>query len=49
MAELYKNGPLEAAFTVYSDFVQYKSGQVGSNGLGGVVYTQLNTKAKFIL
>lgn len=31
MAELYKNGPVEAAFTVYSDFLQYKSGQAGSN------------------
>merc|ERR1712096_535645 len=38
MAELSKNGPVEAAFTVYSDFVHYKSGvyshQTGSM-LGG--------------
>uniref|UniRef100_A0A8C3X4Q8 Cathepsin B n=1 Tax=Catagonus wagneri TaxID=51154 RepID=A0A8C3X4Q8_9CETA len=26
MAEIYKNGPVEGAFTVYSDFLQYKSG-----------------------
>uniref|UniRef100_A0A8C0TFN6 Cathepsin B n=1 Tax=Canis lupus familiaris TaxID=9615 RepID=A0A8C0TFN6_CANLF len=26
MAEIYKNGPVEAAFTVYSDFLLYKSG-----------------------
>lgn len=26
MAEIFKNGPVEAAFTVYSDFLQYKSG-----------------------
>ncbi|KAL5014826.1 hypothetical protein ScPMuIL_009096 [Solemya velum] len=26
MAEIYKNGPVEAAFTVYSDFPSYKSG-----------------------
>lgn len=39
MAELYKNGPVEAAFTVYSDFLQYKSGQAGSNRQGGVVCT----------
>ncbi|MCI3325462.1 cathepsin B family protein [Escherichia coli] len=26
MEELYTNGPVEAAFTVYSDFLQYKSG-----------------------
>uniref|UniRef100_A0A9L0ICY5 Cathepsin B n=1 Tax=Equus asinus TaxID=9793 RepID=A0A9L0ICY5_EQUAS len=25
MAEIFKNGPVEAAFTVYSDFLQYKS------------------------
>lgn len=25
-AEIYKNGPVEAAFTVYSDFPTYKSG-----------------------
>lgn len=24
--EIYKNGPVEAAFTVYADFVTYKSG-----------------------
>ena len=27
MEELYTKGPVEAAFTVYSDFLQYKSGQ----------------------
>uniref|UniRef100_A0ABI7WSH5 Cathepsin B n=1 Tax=Felis catus TaxID=9685 RepID=A0ABI7WSH5_FELCA len=26
MAEIYKNGPVEAAFSVFSDFLQYKSG-----------------------
>lgn len=25
--EIYKNGPVEAAFTVYGDFVNYKSGK----------------------
>lgn len=25
-AELMNHGPVEAAFTVYSDFLQYKSG-----------------------
>jgi cathepsin B len=38
MAELVKNGPVESAFTVYADFVHYKSGvyshQTGSM-LGG--------------
>lgn len=29
MAEIYKNGPVEAAFTVYSDFLLYKSGVCG--------------------
>lgn len=26
--ELYKNGPVEGAFTVYEDFVLYKTGNV---------------------
>lgn len=26
MLELFKNGPVEAAFTVYEDFLLYKSG-----------------------
>lgn len=26
MAEIYKNGPVEGAFTVFSDFLTYKSG-----------------------
>ncbi|XP_028908763.1 cathepsin B isoform X1 [Ornithorhynchus anatinus] len=26
MAEIYKNGPVEGAFSVYEDFLQYKSG-----------------------
>ena len=26
MTEIYKNGPVEAAFTVYADFPSYKSG-----------------------
>ncbi|XP_015425929.1 PREDICTED: cathepsin B-like [Myotis davidii] len=26
MAEIYKNGPVEAAFSMYSDFLMYKSG-----------------------
>lgn len=37
-AEIYKNGPVEAAFTVYEDFVQYKSGvyqHVSGKALGG--------------
>nr|CAD7392860.1 unnamed protein product [Timema cristinae] len=36
--EIYKNGPVEGAFTVYSDFVQYKSGvyqHVTGTELGG--------------
>lgn len=27
MQELYKNGPVEGAFTVYEDFLLYKSGK----------------------
>jgi hypothetical protein len=27
MAELYQNGPVEASFLVYEDFLQYKSGR----------------------
>lgn len=27
MAEIYKNGPVEGAFAVYSDFLMYKSGK----------------------
>lgn len=27
MTELYKNGPVEAAFTVYADFLLYKTGE----------------------
>lgn len=27
MQELYKNGPVEGAFTVFEDFLQYKSGE----------------------
>lgn len=37
-AELFKNGPVEAAFTVYSDLLQYKSGvykHVEGDALGG--------------
>lgn len=26
-SEIYKNGPVEGAFTVYEDFVLYKSGE----------------------
>lgn len=29
MTELYKNGPVEAAFSVYADFLLYKSGEAG--------------------
>lgn len=40
MAEIYKNGPVEAAFSVYSDFLMYKSGvywpQKASAGRGGL-------------
>ncbi|XP_025091465.1 cathepsin B-like [Pomacea canaliculata] len=38
MQELYTNGPVEAAFTVYSDFLQYKSGvyrHTSGSELGG--------------
>lgn len=34
MAEIYKNGPVEAAFSVYSDFLLYKSG-AEPTALGG--------------
>lgn len=27
MTELYKNGPVEAAFVVYADFLDYKTGE----------------------
>ncbi|MDN4175924.1 C1 family peptidase, partial [Nocardioides sp. SOB77] len=36
--EIYKNGPVEAAFTVYEDFLSYKSGvyqATSSQALGG--------------
>lgn len=36
--ELYQNGPVEAAFTVYEDFINYKSGvyqHVSGKALGG--------------
>jgi len=36
MAEISTNGPVEAAFTVYADFVHYKSG-VYSHQTGGVL------------
>lgn len=29
--EIYKNGPVEGAFTVYEDFVLYKTGNVKEN------------------
>lgn len=38
MQELYKNGPVEGAFTVYEDFLQYKSGvyqHVSGSPVGG--------------
>ncbi|CAL8316073.1 unnamed protein product [Merluccius merluccius] len=38
MAELYKNGPVEGAFHVYADFLQYKSGvyqHITGDYLGG--------------
>ncbi|RXN20678.1 cathepsin B-like protein [Labeo rohita] len=38
MKELFKNGPVEGAFTVYEDFLQYKSGvyqHVGGSAVGG--------------
>lgn len=37
-AEIYQNGPVEGAFTVYDDFLNYKSGvyvQTSQNELGG--------------
>ncbi|XP_038709044.1 cathepsin B-like protease 3 isoform X2 [Tripterygium wilfordii] len=36
MAEVYKNGPVEVAFTVYEDFAHYKSG-VYKHVTGGVL------------
>ncbi|KAE8697350.1 cathepsin B-like isoform X2 [Hibiscus syriacus] len=36
MAEIYKNGPVEVAFTVYEDFAHYKSG-VYKHVTGGVM------------
>lgn len=36
--DIFKHGPVEAAFTVYEDFVNYKSGvykHVAGNALGG--------------
>jgi len=38
MAEIYQNGPVETAFTVYADFVTYKSGvyrHTSGGALGG--------------
>ncbi|VTJ90840.1 Hypothetical predicted protein [Marmota monax] len=38
MAEIYKNGPVEGAFTVFSDFLTYKSGvykHVAGEMMGG--------------
>lgn len=38
MAEIYKNGPVEGSFTVYEDFLTYKSGvyhHVTGSALGG--------------
>uniref|UniRef100_A0AAY4D2W0 Cathepsin B n=1 Tax=Denticeps clupeoides TaxID=299321 RepID=A0AAY4D2W0_9TELE len=38
MSEIYKNGPVEAAFTVYEDFLLYKSGvyqHVSGEAVGG--------------
>lgn len=38
MSEIYKNGPVEGAFTVYSDFLMYKSGvyqHVSGEAVGG--------------
>lgn len=29
MAELFKRGPVEAAFSVYTDFALYKTGEAG--------------------
>ena len=37
-AELYKNGPVEGAFSVYSDFLLYSSGvykRTSGSSLGG--------------
>jgi len=38
MTEIFQNGPVETAFTVYSDFVTYKSGvyrHTSGSPLGG--------------
>ena len=37
-AEIYKNGPVEGAFTVYADFLLYSSGvykHISGSSLGG--------------
>uniref|UniRef100_A0A8C1UUY7 Cathepsin B n=1 Tax=Cyprinus carpio TaxID=7962 RepID=A0A8C1UUY7_CYPCA len=42
MKELFKNGPVEGAFTVYEDFLLYKSGvyqHVSGSVLGGLLLT----------
>lgn len=44
-AEIYKNGPVEGAFSVYEDFVLYKSGkkhahQSGQTGLNTLVQSE---------
>ncbi|KAF2553871.1 hypothetical protein F2Q68_00034764 [Brassica cretica] len=47
MAEVYKNGPVEVAFTVYEDFAHYKSGVykhiTGANiGVDGILFELLH-------
>jgi hypothetical protein len=37
MAEIYKNGPVEGAFTVFSDFLMYKSGVYGPQTTANIV------------
>lgn len=39
MQELFKNGPVEAAFTVYEDFLLYKSGWFQSIFSVGLEYS----------
>lgn len=38
MTELYKNGPVEAAFSVYADFLLYKTGEAGLTLISKTVY-----------
>lgn len=41
MTELYKNGPVEAAFSVYEDFLQYKTGEAF-----GILWTDISLETR---